>query len=44
MTVTLIILSVVLAILSGIFNAITDLSSEGKIKVTVNKIKIINKM
>lgn len=32
MTITLIILSVLLAISSGIFNAVTDLSSEGKLK------------
>ena len=32
MTLTLIILSVLLAISSGIFNAVTDLSSEGKLK------------
>ena len=32
MTITLIIVSIILAILSGLFNAVSDLSSEGKLK------------
>ena len=38
MTITLIIVSIILAILSGLFNAVSDLSSEGKLKFKTNNI------